>query len=102
MNGLYTGLTDRFAERTYERRLYRTKGRKRAYEWTLYRTKGRNKGLYSGSTDLNRSCDGRRFLRPFCFVPLDGLLIQRAFDGESAALEDVGIDHGGADIFVTQ
>ena len=30
------------------------------------------------------------------------LSIQRAFDRQSAALEDVGVDHGGADILVAE
>jgi len=32
----------------------------------------------------------------------DGELIQRAADGEAAALEDVGVDHGGLYIFVAE
>ena len=28
--------------------------------------------------------------------------VEGAFDGETAAIEDVGVDHGGADILVTQ
>ena len=30
------------------------------------------------------------------------LSIQRAFDRQSAALEDVGVDHGGTDIFMAE
>ena len=31
-----------------------------------------------------------------------GYSIQRAFDGQAAALEDVGVDHGGADVLVAE
>ena len=32
----------------------------------------------------------------------NNLTVQRAVDGQAAALDDVGVDHGGGDIFVAQ
>lgn len=44
---------------------------------------------------------GRRRLSPKTYVGVV-LTIQRAADGEAAAVEDVGVDHGCGDIFVAQ
>lgn len=33
---------------------------------------------------------------------MNGLGVEGGFDGEAAALKDVGVDHGGFDVFVPE